>query len=76
MSATPINNTSANVDLDVFSSAGHEYCHAGDQPDSNLQAGGVAVGGAEADHRIVTREGGADDPRGTQGPGGPGRTLA
>jgi hypothetical protein len=56
MGATPINNTSANVDLDVFASAGHEYCTAGHEPDSNLLAGGARVG---APDKLVIREGGA-----------------
>jgi hypothetical protein len=71
MTAKPINNTSASVDLSAFN--GSKYCHAGLEADSNVQAGGCTTGGTD---KLLTREGGADDPQSTQGPGGPGRSLA
>jgi hypothetical protein len=53
MTATPIQNTSASVDLGAFTAAKHEYCSAGQEPNSNVQAGGCGVGGPQADSRIV-----------------------
>lgn len=49
------NTASANVDLNAYDK--RKYCEVPD--DSNLQSTGVA-GGADADHSIVTREGGSD----------------
>jgi hypothetical protein len=68
------NTASAAVDLGAFAAAKHEYCHAAAmESDSNQLAGGARVG---APDKLLTREGGADDPSSTTGPGGPGRSLA
>jgi hypothetical protein len=65
VTATPINNTSANVDLSAFD--GSKYCHAGLEPDSNKMAGGVGVGGTD---KLVQRLGGADNQTDTGQSGG------